>query len=74
MKEAKYMWVDKDVEDYYKKQAKKMSLALGIKVSPLAVNKVVHEKVIIENGIDLSDIFKLNGKRINKKKIRIVFK
>jgi len=69
-KEEKYMWVFKNVDDWYKQQAQELSKKMGYRIPPKVISKMIHEKVILPNNIQATDLIRLPVRRISKKKLR----
>lgn len=66
-REGKFTWADRDFDRWCKKQGEQLRDVLGSEIGTRAITKTLHDKVLIPNDIQLTDMIKPQIK-INKKK------
>lgn len=72
LKNRKYSWLDKDMDDWLKQQAEELR-KVGFKADTAAASQILLERVIKPNNINISQLIKpqiiLKGKGKWKKQI-----
>lgn len=65
---SKYAWIDKDVDDWFKNQARKIRES-GLRADTVGVSRMLLQRVIIPNQVELTQLIRPKI-RLNKKRWR----